>query len=114
MTQTHNVDGQEIIVNSENKICRMTIKEPFMKAGTVLNWPKKGPGLGINKAIIDFVKKSGFTLLVRVESAGRDYIIRNDQLLKDLKELNTEYKAGGKKWVHVIPWRDAVRFEIHV
>ena len=99
------LDGQEVTYIEDKKILRFAIHEPFWKAGQKLGWPTEfgSPGLGINHAIIKFIERSRCKLIIHIESESYDCIINYDFLKKFIFNHNNEYKAGGKKFVHVIP-----------
>lgn len=100
------LDGQEITYIEDKKVVRFSIHTPFEKAGHILGWniDEFGSwGLGINHAIIKFIERSKSTLVIHIDSAGYDCLIKYDTLIQFIKNHNNEYKAGGKKIVHVIP-----------
>jgi len=99
------LEGQKINLSMESKIIKTTINEPFYKAGKILGWKSSSAGLGINHSIIKLVLKTKCRLIVHVASAGHDYHVSPDQIKHFIKNNNTEYKAGGKKFVTVLPWR---------
>jgi len=100
------LDGQEIIYVEDSKVVKFAIHEPFFKAGHILNWDISefgSVGLGINHSIIKFLERRKCTLIIHIDSESYDCIIRHDVLMQFIKNHNNEYKAGGKKFVHVIP-----------
>ena len=107
MTDKITLEGQSFYYNHETHLAKITIFQPFYKAGKILGWNKefKSVGLGLNKSIINFILKTKSTLIIRVEQENKEYWIRYDALNHFIKNNNTEYKAGGKKFVHVIPWK---------
>ena len=106
--------GQKVVYNSETKIAKTTIAEPFYKAGKILGWKntKRTVGLGLNPKIVEFILKSRCTLIIHVAKDQKDYWLRPDVLSDFVKYNNTEYKAGGKLMVHVIPWELCTRYQI--
>ena len=110
-----NLGGQIVGYNPERKITRFEIKEPFMRAGHILNWDlsKYGSvGIGLNKEIIKHVTEKQCHLIVRVDSQDHsDYWLYYDKLIDFIKNNNTEYLVSQSKYIHVIPWKICVRFQ---
>jgi len=105
MVITQILEGQMIKYSLETKIIKTTINEPFYKAGKILGWKGSTAGLGINHSIIKLVLKTKCRLIIHVATAGHDYWVTHDIIKHFIKNNNTEYKAGGKKFVTVLPWR---------
>jgi len=104
--KTFLLDGQQITYVEDSKVVKFAIHEPFFKAGHILGWDIStfgSVGLGINHTIIKFLERRRCTLIIHIDSEGYDCVIKYDALVKFIKTQNNEYKAGGKKFVHVIP-----------
>ena len=104
--KTFLLDGQKITYVEDSKVVKFAIHTPFVKAGHILGWNISefgSPGLGINHAIIKFIERRKCTLIIHIDSEAYDCIIKFDVLSKFIKNNNNEYRAGGKKFVHVIP-----------
>ncbi len=100
------LDGQQVTYVEDSKVVKFAIHEPFFKAGHILGWNISefgSVGLGINHTIIKFLARRRCTLIIHIDSESYDCVIRYDVLEKFIKNQNNEYKAGGKKFVHVIP-----------
>lgn len=112
MSEKITLEGQSFYYNHESHIAKLTIFQPFLTAGKILGWDKQygTVGLGINKSIVKFILKTKSVLIIRVEEENKEYWIRYDDLKQFLKNYNSEYKAGGKKLVHVIPWKLCNRY----
>ena len=112
MSGMMNLGGQQICFNSERKLIKTTINQPFYSAGKILKWHHSFGcvGLGLNHSIILFVVKTKSHLIIRVEQEQKEYWINYDRLDEFIRNNNTEYEAGGKKLVHVIPWSLCSRF----
>ena len=105
-SKTFLLDGQKITYVEDSKVVKFAIHTPFVKAGHILGWNISefgSVGLGINHTIIKFIERRKCTLIIHIDSEGYDCIIKYDVLSKFIKNQNNEYRAGGKKFVHVIP-----------
>lgn len=100
MTHRYILDGQPLVYNAERKLGNLTIEEPFLKAGKIFGF--KGSGIGLNPSIIKFIVKREAVLMVYVASFHQNYWISWDWL-EVHKKKNYQYKAGGHKWVFIIP-----------
>jgi len=109
MTQTLNLDGQKVVYNSESKIAKTTIKEPFYKAGKIFGWKDKSPGLGLNLKVVEFVLKTKCTLIIHVETAGKDYWLKSDVMKAFLQAHDTTYKIRDTV-LQIIPWKLCTRY----
>lgn len=101
------LDGQQVtFVEGITNILKFAIHEPFFRAGHILGWNISefgSVGLGINHSIIKFTERARCKLIIHIDSEGYDCIIGYDVLKQFIKNHPNEYRAGGKKFVHVIP-----------
>jgi len=104
MTEFYILDGQKIAFNSEMKILKTTIREPFFTAGKRLGWIGRTAGLGINKKITEKLLRTNATLIIYVESSDRDYFLRCDRLKRFLLHNHHDYRTPKGVTVDVIPW----------
>lgn len=100
MTHRYLLDGQPLVYNADRKFGNTSIEEPFLKAGKIFGF--KGPGIGLNPKLCEFIIKRKAVLMVYVVSFNHSYWMGWDKL-KQYVEKGYEYKAGGHKWVFVIP-----------
>jgi len=114
LTEFFILDSQRIAYNAERKIIKTMIEKPFYKAGKLLGWDGKPPGLGFNKKLIELILRTNSTLIVFVEDHDRDYFLSPDKLKHFLLHNNHEYKTPKGVWVDVIPWSLFTHRMVHV
>lgn len=89
------VQGQEIIINEFNNVCKITIDSPFQDPSYVMKerWMFGCVGFGINQGIVDIILEKKFRLFVHDNESFKDFIVDNDVIVKFLNENNVDYKV---------------------
>ena len=108
MAQIINFEGQRLVYSQDLKLAKITIDEPFFKAGKIFGWGDKSPGLGLNLHIVEFVLKTKCVLVIHVASVGKDYWLSYDKFFDFLKNNNTDYMIR-KTVLKIIPWKLCTR-----
>lgn len=92
---TLNVQGQEIIINEFNNLCKITIDSPFQDPSYVMKdrWSFGCEGFGINQGIVDIVLEKKLRLFVHDNESFKNFIVDNDVIVKFLDENDVDYKV---------------------
>lgn len=103
-SKTFTLGGQQVTYNPNTKSLRFVIHDPFKFAGRELDWPREfgWKGLGINRAILEFIKPQNLKLIIHVDSSAQDYMLKSAVIEKFIQNYETKYEAGGTL-VDVIP-----------
>ena len=103
-SKTFTLGGQQVTYNPNTKSLRFAIHDPFKFAGKILDWKSEfgWKGLGINRAILEFIKPQNLKLIIHVDSSTQDYMIQSAVIEKFIQNYDTKYEAGGTL-VDVIP-----------
>ena len=93
--------GQEFLVSESKKTVYTKINESFHHADSMLGWPFKSEGLGINKEIIKLCLVNKFALSIMC--SNKPYKFGYETIKKILNDLKTDYLLRSGVELHILP-----------